>query len=200
MKKSCFLLLFATLSSFIYAQTAAEMLTEISGKWQLDDNGNVTFVRVIELPDMDKVTVYNRALNYFTYNYVSGKAVIQTQDIDNGFIVGKGIYDNVHIGYSIITTIVDAWHILRVDIKEGKLRVLVTLTQYEKKMVGGSTPPTYSTSNISNEYPINLKGWQKTVMSKAFYKTYQKAMSTLDGMERAVKEGSTSKNIENSDW
>lgn len=200
MKKTILLFCLALLSIASIAQTATEMLAEIEGKWQLDDNGNVTFVRIIEVPDINKETAFNRALNYFTYNYVSGKSVIQTNDKDNGLLVGKGIYDNVHIGYSLITTIVDAWHILRVDVKEGKLRVLVTLTEYEKRMEGGSTPPSYSTTKVSSEYPINPKGWQKTVMSKAFYKTFKKAMNTLDGMEKAVREGSTSKAIENADW
>lgn len=176
------------------------MLEEIKGKWELDDNGNVTFVKIIDAPGLSKDEIYNRAFNYFTYNYVSGKSVIQNQDKQAGLLVGKGIYDNVHIGISLITTYVDAWHILRVDSKDGKARAIVTLTEYEKKITGGSTPPSYSTMKIANEYPINEKGGQKTVMSKAFYKSYKKAMTTLDGVEKAIKEGSTSKALENSDW
>ncbi len=106
------------LSVLSFGQSAKEMLAEIDGKWKLDDNGNVTIVKIVEAPDLKKDEIFNRALNYFTYNYVSGKSVIQTQDKENGLIVGKGIYDNVHIGMSIVTTYVDAWHILRVDVKD----------------------------------------------------------------------------------
>ena len=185
-----------------YAQSAKEMLEEIKGKWELDDNGNVTFVKIIEAPDLSKDEIYNRAFNYFTYNYVSGKAVIQNQDKDAGLLVGKGVYDDVHVGVSLVTTYVDAWHILRVDAKDGKARAIVTLTEYEKRMTGtGSySAPSHSTMKISQEYPINEKGGQKTVMSKAFYKSYQKAMKTLAGVEKAIKEGSTSKSLENSNW
>lgn len=183
-----------------YAQTAKEMLTEIQGKWQLDDNENVTFLKVVEVPELKKDEIYNRALNYFTYNYVSGKSVIQNQDKEAGLIIGKGIYDNVHIGISIVNTYVDTWHILRVDVKDGKARVIVTLTEYEKKIDGGSTPPSYSTTRVSQEYPIHENGFQKTVMTKAFYKSYQSAMNTLNAVEKAIKEGNTSKAIENSDW
>jgi hypothetical protein len=200
MRKISLLLIMTLLSVLSFGQSAKEMLAEIDGKWQLDDNGNVTIVKIVEAPDLKKDEIFNRALNYFTYNYVSGKSVIQTQDKENGLIVGKGIYDNVHIGMSIVTTYVDAWHILRVDVKDGRARVIVTLTEYEKKIVGGNTPPSYSTMKVAQEYPINPKGGQKTVMTKAFYKAFKKANNTLDAVEKAIKEGSTSKSIENSEW
>jgi hypothetical protein len=132
-----------------YSQTAKEMLSEIEGKWELDDNGNVTILKIIEVPELKKEEIYNRVLNYFTYNYVSGKSVIQIQDKENGHIVGKGIYNDVHIGTSLITTFIDVWHILRVDIKEGKVRIIITLTEYEKKITGGNTPPSYTTTKVS---------------------------------------------------
>ncbi len=37
-------------------------------------------------------------------------------------------------------------------------------------------------------------------MTKAFYKTHERALASLDAVEKAIKEGSTSKSIENSDW
>lgn len=200
MKKFFLLFLVTLIGTFSYGQSAKEMLSEIAGKWQLDDNGNVTVVKVIEAPELKKDEIYNRALNYFTYNYVSGKSVIQTQDKENGLIVGKGKYDNIHIGMSLVTTYVDAWHILRVDVKDGKARIMVTLTEYEKKIVGGNTPPSYSTMKVAQEYPINPDGAQKTVMTKAFYKSFKKANDTLDAVEKAIKEGNTSKAIENSSW
>ncbi len=200
MRKLSLLLALTLFSVLSYGQSAKEMLAEIEGKWQLDDNGNVTVVKVIEVPELKKDEIFNRSLNYFTYNYVSGKSVIQTQDRENGLIVGKGIYDNVHIGMSLIKTYVDAWHILRVDVKEGRARVIVTLAEYEKKIVGGNTSPSYFTMKVAQEYPINPKGGQKTVMTKAFYKAFKKANSTLDAVEKAIKGGSTSKAIENSGW
>lgn len=200
MKKTSIFVLSLFFSVLSYGQTAKEMLAEIEGKWQLDDNNNVTFVRVVDVPDVERDEIYNRTLSYFTYNYVSGKSVIQVQDKENGLVVGKGVYDNVHVGVSLITTYVDCYHILRVDVKEGKARIIVSLTEYEKKLVGGSTPPSYVTTDVALEYPINPKGMQKTVMSKAFYSAYKKAMATLDSVEKAIKEGNTSKAIENSGW
>ena len=52
-------------------------------------------------------------------------------------IVGKGIYKNVHIGMSLVTTYVNCWHIVRVDVKDGRARIILTLTEYDKRISGG---------------------------------------------------------------
>ncbi|MFV0290174.1 MAG: DUF4468 domain-containing protein [Mangrovibacterium sp.] len=201
MKRITVFVLFTVIGSFAFAQSAKEMLAEMEGKWQLDDNGNVTVMRVVEAPGLSKDEIFNRALNYFVYNYGSGKSVIQTQDKEHGLVVGKGIYKEVHVGVSLLATYVDAWHILRVDAKEGRARVIVTLTDYETKTVGsGTTPPSFSSMSIAQAYPINPQGMQKTVMTKAFYKSFNKACSTLDEVEKSIKEGNTSEVIENGDW
>lgn len=201
MKKIILLLAFTlAIPSLSFSQSAKEMLAEIEGTYQIDDNGNVTYVRVIEVPGMSKDEIFTRAHNYFTYNYGSGKSVIQTQDKEQGLLVGKGLYSKVHIGVSLITTSIDAWHILRIDVKDGRARAIITLTQYEKTVSGGNSPDVHSTTNIEAEYPINPKGGSKTVMTKAFYKTNMKALDTLDRLEKALKEGSTSAEIENEDW
>lgn len=202
MKRTITVLILVITCSFSYGQSSEvkRMLQEIEGQWSLDDNGNLSYQRIIEVPEMEKDDIYSRALNYFVYNYGSGKAVIQTQDKENGLIVGKGLYNDVHIGISIVTTYIDAWHIVRVDIRNGRARIILTLTEYDKKVTGGNTPPSYSTMKIEQEYPINEKGMFKTVMGKAFYKSHQKAIATMDAIERAIKEGNTSKQMENSEW
>lgn len=199
--KKVFILLMATMSlSLCNAQTAQEMMTEIKGKYTLDDNGNVTYSKVIEIPGMKKEEVYNRVLSYFVYNYVSGKDVIQVQDKEAGLIVAKGIYENVHVGISLITTYVDCSHVVRVDCRDDKARILITLVDYEKKIVGGSTPPSYINVPVNKQYPIYNGGGQKTVMTKAFYRSHLKALETIDKIEKAAIEGNTSKNLENGGW
>ncbi len=200
MKKLSLLILITLFGTLSYGQTAKEMLAEIEGKYELDDNGNVTIVKVIEAPELKKEEIYNRVLNYFTYNYVSGKSVIQTQDKENGLIVGKGVYNDVHIGMSIVTTYVDAWHVLRVDIKDGRARIIISLTDYEKKTYDGSLLLSHTTIQVAQEYPINPNGGQKTIMTKAFYKSFKKVNESLYAAEKAIKEGNTSKAIENKDW
>lgn len=70
MIKKILLLSLVTLSvAFGYAQSAKQMLAELDGHWELDDNRNITIVRVIEAPELNMDEIFNRALNYFTYNY-----------------------------------------------------------------------------------------------------------------------------------
>lgn len=199
MKKILLIILSIFITSFAFSQSAKEMKAAIDGKWEVDDNNNVTFVKVIDIPGMKKDLIYQRVLNYFIYNYMSGKSVIQTQDSVKGIIIGKGIYQNVHTGQSLISTKVDAWHILRVDIKDDKVRVLVTLIEYEKTMTGNHTR-SQSSSPVSAEYPVNPKGTSQIVMMKAFYKTYVRIQNTFEKLEKAIKEGTTSKELEKENW
>lgn len=202
MKRLTMLLFIIAVSLVAFGQgaEAKRMLKEIEGKYSLDDNGNVSYVRVIEVQELKAETIFQRAESYFIYNYGSGKSVIQTQDKEKGLIIAKGLYDEVHLGVSLTTTYVDTWHIVRVDIKDGKARVILTLTEYETKVIGGNTPPKYNTYKVTSEYPFNENSFFKTVMAKSFYKSHMRAMATLDAIEKAIKEGSTSKSIENSTW
>jgi hypothetical protein len=198
MRKTILLLL---LSSLTYGQSAKEMLAEIDGKWQLDDNQNVTIVKVIEAPNLKKEEIFNRALNYFAYNYVSGKSQILTQDIENGLIIAQGIYDDVHIGISFESIYIDAWHVLRVDAKDGRARIIITLTDYEEEIVDEKQHlSTYSIVKINQQYPINPEGRQKTMMAKAFYKAFKKINNTVNALDKAIIVGNTSKAIEDMEW
>jgi hypothetical protein len=164
----------------------------------LDNSGNVTFTRVIEVPEVSKDDLYSRVLSYFTYNYNRGDDIVQIQDKEQGLIVGKGMYPEVHVGRSIAKTTVDVYHILRVDIKDGRLRAMISLTEYRNTVVGNTGVPKVATYPVSGRYPIVERDAQKTVMSKAFYKSYLAAMASLDNLEKSVKEGNTGS--ESTDW
>ncbi|MFR9592691.1 MAG: DUF4468 domain-containing protein [Rikenellaceae bacterium] len=154
----------------------------------------------MDVPNVSSTELFSRVQNYFTYNYVSGKDVIQTENKELGMIVGKGVWEKVHIGASILTTYVDTWHIVRVDVKEGRARIVITLSTYHKKIVGGNTAPIISDTSVSNEYPINPKGANKTIMLKSFYKSCLKAKDTISAIENALKGGSVSESLENDNW
>jgi hypothetical protein len=171
-------------------------LTEIEGKWAVDDNGNVTYQRIVEVPEMKRDDIYNRVLNYFIYNYGSGKSVIQTQDKENGQIIGKGLYENLRtfsngMGFVNLST----WHIVRVDVKDGKARIILTLSEYSENFQGS-----ISLRNIREEYPVNKDGTRKNIMGQAFYESHIRAIASIDAIEKAIKEGSTSKKIEDKEW
>lgn len=176
-----------------------DLLESIEGQWQVDDNGNVTYERVIELPELSKPELFNRGLNYFTYSYTSGKSVIQTEDKELGRIVGKGIYDNVHVGVTVVANVFDCYHIARLDVREGRARILLSLTQYEWTS-SSTNPPTVGLTDVSSSFPVIPDGRLKNQYGKAFYKSHQRAMATLDAIEKALREGNTSTKFENDDW
>lgn len=197
--KKTLLLVFMLCNLLVFSQSKKEMLAEMDGKYNVDDNKNVTIAKIIEIEGLKKEDIYLRVLSYFTYNYSNGESVIQIQDKENGLIIGKGVYNNVHVGISIITTEIDLSHIIRVDIKDGKARILITLTEYNSKMIGGNTPPTYATIRVSDSYPINPEGWQSTVYTKALYKGTKMAYASIDAIEKSIKDGNTNA-VENSGW
>lgn len=197
--KKTFLLLVIILTGTLgYSQSANRMLAELNGQWELDDNNNISILKIIEAPQLGKDEIFNRALNYFTYNYVSGKSVIQTQDKDNGLIVAKGVFESIHT--SVLGRVLDAWHVVRVDVKDGRARIIVTLTDFDQSVSSEGIVHTFSSTKVADIYPVNPKGGQKTLMTKAFYKAYHKAFDTLEDIEKAIKDGNTSRAIENSDW
>ncbi len=197
------IMLIGLISSVSFSQSAKtkDLLKEIEGQWSLDDNNNVTYTHIVEVPELTFEEIYNRGLNYFVYNYGSGKSVIQSEDKDLGRILAKGLYNDVHVGISLVATYVDCWHVVRLDVKEGRARIILTLTDYEKTVYyDDDAPPSYFSMSVADEYPVNPKGKTKTVMGKAFYKSHYAAISTIIGIEEAIIGGNTSDEIENDDW
>lgn len=178
-----------------------EMLAQLEGKWELDDNDNVTFVKVIDSIDLAKEEIYNRALAYFTYNYVKGDWVVQVEDKEDGLIIGKGIYPDVHTDILILSpTSFDVIHLLRVDVKEGRVRIVVTLIGYNQTVYNYNAANSHYEHKISDTYPINEKAMHKKVYTKLFYKSYLTALSSFEKVENAIRSGNTSSEIENEDW
>ncbi len=204
MKKILTLLFVLLVPYVVFSQSAKEMEEAIEGKYTVDNRGNVTFSKVIELPGVSKEVIFTRAENFFTYYYNDAKSVIQTKDIERGLIVGKGKYGEVHRGISFgSATTVDTWHIIRVDVQEGRARIIVSLTEYTKARVVNGGAPIYDRTNVCDEYPINKKGGSKTVMMKAFYKSYLHAQISLDNLEASLRnanENQAGDISESEDW
>lgn len=203
MKKLLLLCAFVfTLSLSLNAKELSrkEMEIELQGKWEVDNNNNVTITKIIELDNLSQDEIFNNILSFFSYNYNDGESVVQVQDKAAGLIVGKGIYANIHIGQSLIITKVSTTHVVRVDIKPNKVRVMVTLQQYRTITTSatGNTAPSRSEVFVSSCYPVKENGMQKTVMLKAFYKSFMAANNTISEIEKGLKSGHTG--YDGNDW
>lgn len=200
MKKVAILLMlvFISFNGFTQNKKTKKLIAEIEGQWTLDENNHVVYTKIIEDINLSKDEIYTRALGYFTYNYGDGDSVVQVQDKDKGTIIAKGLYGNTHIGSSLVVYIFDTWHILRIDIKEKRVRIILSLTNYNYTVSGGSSPDAKSKVPIHSSYPINPKGHTKNQFGKAFYGSHKAAEKTLKSLEKSLLEGNTSKSKE--DW
>jgi hypothetical protein len=174
------------------------MLEDINGQWQLDENGYITYQKVVDCSNLNQKELYNRAMDYFVHNYGDVDSVIENRDVVNGIIIGKGIFKKVHVLNDLLqSVIIDILHILKVEVKDGRARITISLTQYDEIMRGGELPGNHYLYPISNQYPFNPNGYQKDLYEQAFNKSHMKALETIASVERALRGDSTQKKDEN---
>jgi hypothetical protein len=182
---------FITFTTFAQNQETKNMLASIEGQWSVDDHNYVTYQQVIELPKLTKDEIFKNAESYFIYNYSSGKSVIQTKDKEEGLIIAKGLYSNVLTSITGLATVYfDTWHIIKVEIKDGKARITLSLTGYNEKIISMGEPFYYDELPIVNYYPINPDGKYKTAYGQALYYSHLRALDSMQKIEKSLNEGS----------
>ena len=189
--------------SALLAQTkwVQEQLQSIEGQWSFDDNQNISYVKVVELPELTKDVIYTRVKSFLAYNYNDANSVIQEEDKEAGLVIAKGLF-RLTSGIEKFLDNIHTWHIIRVDIKEGRARLILTLTEYKVEYYDSTSRAlmNQSTTRIFDQYPNNPDGRKKTVFAEALYKSHNRANETLTALEKAIREGNTLKGVENSDW
>lgn len=189
----------------------------------LDKNESLTYQQVIEAPGKTKEQLYI-ALNYWTTATFKDKQAITLNDKDAGCIIISSTLPNIaeHTGtlnkYSVGIT-----PVIRIDIKEGKIRVTYTIQTYDvlADISGGWLSPsdennkTYGDSKrkkddktnaklfdeqweIAKHYPFVEKDSQKRTCAKALVMTHAYSNAVLDKIEEAVKNGIVGN--EDEDW
>lgn len=189
----------------------------------LDKNESLTYQQVIEAPGKTKEQLYI-ALNYWTTATFKDKQAITLNDKDAGCIIISSTLPNIaeHTGtlnkYSVGIT-----PVIRIDIKEGKIRVTYTVQTYDvlADISGGWLSPsdennkTYGDSKrkkddktnaklfdeqweIAKHYPFVEKDSQKRTCAKALVMTHAYSNAVLDKIEEAVKNGIVGN--EDEDW
>jgi hypothetical protein len=163
------------------------MREENKGQWQLDENEYVTYQKVVDCPDLNKTELYKRTLDHFIHNYTDVNSVIQERDVANGIIIGKGVFKKVNVLNNVLqSNIVDTWHILKVQVKDGRARITLSLTQYEETVKGRELPDVHYLYPITKQYPFNPTGYQKDLYEQAFNKSNLKALEKIASVEKAL--------------
>ncbi|MCR5680725.1 MAG: DUF4468 domain-containing protein [Prevotella sp.] len=180
----------------------------------LDKNESLTYQQVIEAPGKTKEQLYV-ALNYWATATFKDKQAITLNDKDAGCIIISSTIPNIveHTGtlnkYSVSIT-----PVIRIDIKEGRIRVTYTVQNYDiladisggwislvdddKKTYGDSKRKRDDKTNanlydeqweIVKHYPFVDKDSQKRTCAKALVMTHAYSNAIMDKVEEAIKSG-----------
>ena len=198
------------------AKNLAEQIT-------LDKNESLTYQQVIEAPDKTKSQLYV-ALNYWATATFKDNQAITLNDKEAGCIIIsstiKGIVE--HTG-TLNKYAVSITPMIRIDIKDGRVRVTFTVQNYDiladisggwisladtdKRTYGDSKRKADDKTNanlydrqweIAKHYPFVPKDAQKRTCAKAFVMTHAYSNAIMDKVEEAVKNGIVGN--EDEDW
>ena len=193
-----------------WVDAAANLASNIT----LDKNESLTYQEVIEAPGKTKQQLYV-ALNYWVTATFKDKQAITLNDKEAGCIIVSSTIPNIveHIGtlnkYSVSIT-----PVIRLDIKDGKVRVTYTVQSYDilADTSGGWLSPTDNSNKtygdskrkaedktnanlydqqweIAQHYPFVEKDPQKRTCAKALVMAHTYSNAILDKVEEAIKNG-----------
>ena len=206
-----------------YGDKWLDAAANIASNLTLDKNESLTYQQVIEAPGKTKEQIY-LTLNYWATATFKDNQAITLNDKEAGCIIIsptiKGIAQ--HIG-TLNKYAVSITPVIRLDIKEGRVRVTYTVQNYDvlADISGGwlSPPDTDGkaggdakrkiddkTNNnlydehweIAKHYPFVEKDAQKRTCAKALVMTHAYSNAIIDKVEEALKNGIVGNDDE--DW
>ncbi|WP_288901740.1 DUF4468 domain-containing protein [Xylanibacter caecicola] len=194
-----------------YGENWQEAALNLVKELQLDKNNSLTYTQVIDCGNQTKDRLYIILNHWFTETFNDANAVIKLNERDLGCIIGQGFVPEIaeHIG-GINSYVVNIRPIIKVDIKDKKIRVTYTVQYYDvtKENGGGfigamgGTVPMRSDEKWMLEtcFPFVAKDGHraKKTSSKALVMTHAYSNVIMDKIEEAVKNGLVGN--ENDDW
>ena len=205
-----------------YGEKWPEAAANLAKELVLDKNESLTYQQVVEVQGKTCEQIYI-ALNYWATATFKDKQAITLNDKDAGCIIITSTFPNIveHTGtinkYSVSIT-----PVIRLDIKEGRVRVTFTVQSYDllrdisggwlsatdtKKTFGDSKRKKDDKTNaylydeqweIAHHYPFVQKDAQKRTCSKALVMTHAYSNAVMDKVEEALKNGIVGNDEE--DW
>jgi len=206
-----------------YGDKWIDAAANLAANLTLDKNQNLTYQQVIEAPGKTKQQLY-LALNYWATATFKDHQAITLNDKEAGCIIVSSAIKNIveHMGtlnkYSVSIT-----PIIRLDIKDGRVRVTYTVQSYDiladisggwlsltdehDKTYGDSKRKADDKTNanlydeqweIAHHYPFVQKDAQKRTCAKALVMAHAYSNAVIDKVEEAVKNGIIGN--EDDDW
>jgi hypothetical protein len=191
MKKAFILIMLIVSSIALFAEKKEDIFKKYTDeKYYEVNNGEIVVSKILEGVPGTKDEIYNRIKSFFVRTYKDGKSVIQVDDKEAGVLIGKGQYFKI-VAFSLGGGIVNADHILRVDIKDGRIRVVCSIsTMTNLFFIPGH-------ENIEYEYHVvdyapftnKRSSSTKSVQLSALIKCIELMHYSIDNLEKAVKVG-----------
>ena len=199
-----------------YGDRWVDAATNLASSLVLDKNQSLTYQEVIEAPGKTKSQLYV-ALNYWTTATFKDKQAITLNDKDAGCIIISSTLKDIaeHTG-TINSYSVSITPVIRIDIKDGRIRVTFTVQNYDilrdisggflSGLVTNVDDRTYGDSKrkaedktnanlydeqweIARHYPFVDKDPQKRTCSKALVMTHAYSNAIMDKVKEAVRNG-----------
>ena len=149
---------------------------------------SVSYFTVIQSDKgLSKVDLYKIFENYFTYAYRSGKTVIENKNPDDCTIIAKGVYNKIHNWGG--QEIYDISHIINVQCRDSRVRVSITIGDYDINRVHTSAfvPEPHITRNIADYKPFGSKSDEE--MDECLIKVEALIIAQFLDMKKAIEEG-----------
>lgn len=110
-----------------YRDLADRLMTD----YPLDGNNQLSFTNILPAPGKSKDELFITLNNWFVSSFNSGKDVIQMADKEQGVIIAKGYLSGVgsRMGF-MKSVVVGEYVIIRLDIKDEKVRVITSIQEY----------------------------------------------------------------------
>ena len=164
------------------------------------DQDNIIVSKVINNLPGTAEEIYFGIKHFFTMNYRDGNSVIQTDDKDAGVIIGKGLFKRFfECRYMGLQTIEwSAYHTLRVDIKDGRVRIICSANIMEYEFTATHPYRKYDYYIVEAAPITNERKIDKGKQTEALVRLVDNMLQIVDKAENVVKLGSSSSASE--DW
>ena len=195
-------LLFLFAPTLLMGESFETMFNSVKGTYTKDNSAGsncVKFEKIIRCDSVSASELFNRVVNYISYNYSSNKG-IEVQDRAQNLIVARGYYKDFYDrgDFSGARHICTAEHIIRIDVRDGRFKVTINVGDIDERVPNANTY-TFSRGgkmNLINMFPINKPDFKiedrvsKTENNEMelFYALFLRIQSTFSKLEKISKE------------
>ena len=211
MRKLLILWMMTLFAGVVYSQTEEqlEMVKSIEGTYELDEHFGYSYTRVFENLNGSKEELFGRVLSFFPYvvkGTYDARKIIQQEDKENGVIVAKiahnkvGVHANLAHVYSVSAT-----PIWRIDLKDGRCRVIVSIKKwylFHKDSSGifvTNTEEEIPTTDVAPFTKLKKKKLNE-MYTNAFLNTHAHTTALLEAFDEWMRNEGNGKDKVNDDW